>query len=143
MPRRHRLRALLPALLATLAVSPLAAHAAGGGEFSLTPDQLTWQEGQTTQALPVHADAAYHVVTRRVRIAPGTDLPPHGHQRGYRIVTVVSGTLLLGFGEQFDAAALQPLPPGSVFSEAAGHKHFARTLQEPVVLQLTEVQGAP
>lgn len=137
---RHR-RAAPPLLVAlALLCSPLPGLAAGGGEFTLTPDQLAWQDGKTTQALPVHADPAYQVVTRRVRIAPGTDLPPHGHERGYRIVTVVSGTLLLGFGERFDAAALKALPPGSVFSEHAGHKHFARTLQEPVVLQLTEIQ---
>ena len=136
---RHR-KAPLLAALALLLCSPLPSLAAGGGEFTLTPEQLAWQDGKTTQALTVHADPAYHVVTRRVRIAAGTDLPPHGHERGYRIATVVSGTLLLGFGERFDAAALKALPPGSVFSEHAGHKHFARTLQEPVVLQLTEIQ---
>lgn len=130
-------------LLAALALlSPLPGLAAPAGEFILTPDQITWQEGKTTQRVDVHADPAYQVVTRRVRIAPGTDLPPHGHERGYRVVTVVSGTLLLGFGDRFDAAALKSLPPGSVFSENAGHKHFARTLAEPVVLQLTEVQTA-
>lgn len=140
MPRRHRLNALLPALLATLALAPAAALAAGGGEFALTPEQITWQDGKTVQKAEVHADPAYHVVTRRVRIPAHTELPPHGHERGYRLVTVVSGTLLLGFGDRFDAAALKALPPGSVFSEHAGHKHFARTMQEPVVLQLTEIQ---
>lgn len=143
MQKHNLLRAPLLALLALVPVAAFATTAAAvGGEFTLTPDQLAWQDGKTTQALPVHADPAYQVVTRRVRIAPSTDLPPHGHERGYRVVTVVSGTLLLGFGERFDAAALKTLPPGSVFSEQAGHKHFARTLAEPVVLQLTEVQTA-
>lgn len=104
-----------------------------------TPDQITWQANKKTQRIDVHADPAYQVVTRRVRIAPGIDLPPHTYARGYRIVTVVSGTLMLGFGDKFDEAGLKPLPPGSVFSEPAGHQHYARTLQEPVVLQLTEV----
>jgi quercetin dioxygenase-like cupin family protein len=133
----HRLIPLLAALLGTLALPALAAGS--GVAFTLTPEQIAWQEDKATQRVDVHADAAHHVVTRRIRIAPGTDLPPHGHERGYRLVTVVSGTLLLGFGDRFDAAVLQPMPPGSVFSEEAGHKHFARTLQEPVVLQLTEV----
>ncbi|BEP94505.1 hypothetical protein GmRootA79_28890 [Acidovorax sp. A79] len=135
----HRLIPLLAALLGTMALPVLAAGGGDGGAFTLTPEQITWQEGKATQRVDVHADAAHHVVTRRVRIAAGTDLPPHGHERGYRLVTVVSGTLLLGFGDRFDAAMLKPMPPGSVFSEDAGHRHFARTLQEPVVLQLTEV----
>ena len=109
--------------------------------FVQTPDQAAWQADKKTQRVDVHADAAHQVVTRRVRIAPGTDLPPHTHAQGYRLVTVISGTLLLGFGDQFDEAALRPMPPGSVFSEPAGHKHFARTQEEPVVLQLTEVGG--
>ena len=58
-----------------------------------------------------------------------------------RIMYGARTSLLLGFGDQFDEAALRPMPPGSVFSEPAGHKHFARTQQEPVVLQLTEVGG--
>ncbi len=130
---------LLAAALASLLATAGPASAADG-VFVQTPDQLVWQADKTTQAQDLHADAGYRVATRRVRIAPGTELPPHGHAKGYRLVTVISGTLLLGFGDTFDAAALKPLPPGSVFSEPAGHKHFARTLSEAVVLQITEVQ---
>ena len=132
---------LIPLCAATalLTASPGATAQAAGAVFTVTPQQLSWQDGKTTQRVDLHADPAYRVVTRRVRIAPSTDLPPHGHASGYRIVTVISGTLLLGFGNRFDEAALKPLPPGSVFSEPAGHQHFARTQAEPVVLQLTEI----
>ena len=126
---------LVAGLLAGASLSALAA----ADVFVQTPDQVQWPADKTTHRVEVHADPAYHVVTRQVRIAPGTDLPPHTHARGYRIATVLSGTLLLGFGERFDAGQLKTLPAGSVFSEPAGHLHFARTLQEPVVLQLTEV----
>ncbi|RRD56451.1 DUF4437 domain-containing protein [Comamonadaceae bacterium OH2545_COT-014] len=120
----------------------LPAVAAGEGAFVLTPDALHWQAGAAgPQRLLVHADEACRVITRRVRLPAGLELPPHGHAKGYRLVTVISGTLQIGFGERFDAAALQSLPPGSVFSEPAGHKHFVRTGAEPVVLQLTEVDG--
>jgi quercetin dioxygenase-like cupin family protein len=122
--------ALLTAAAAAQAQSPV---------FTWGADQQVWAADKPTQRLDVHADPAFRVVTRRVRIAPGVDLPPHGHDKGYRLVTVISGTLLLGFGERFDEAQLKAFPPGSVFSEPAGHKHFARTLKEPVVLQLTEV----
>ena len=47
--------------------------------FVQTPDQAAWQADKKTQRVDVHADAAHQVVTRRVRIAPGTDLPPHTH----------------------------------------------------------------
>lgn len=126
--------------LASLSNLVPAAVQAQADVYLQTPDQWAWQADKPTQRLDLHADAAHRVVTRRVRIAPGTDLPPHGHDKGYRLVTVISGTLLLGFGDKFDEAGLKPLPPGSVFSEPAGHKHFARTLKEAVVLQLTEVQ---
>jgi len=115
------------------------AHAEDG-VFIRAPTQIQWTDNQSgPQAVPLHADPAYRVVTKRVRIPENTDLPPHGHASGYRLVTVISGTLLLGFGESFDDAKLKEMPPGSVFSEPAGHKHFARTRGEAVVLQLTEI----
>lgn len=127
-------RSLATGLLASASLSAFAS-----GVFVQTPEQVSWPVDKKTHRIDVHADPAYHVVTRQVRIAPGTDLPPHTHQRGYRVATVISGTLLLGFGERFDEAGLKTLPAGSVFSEPAGHLHFARTLKEPVILQLTEV----
>lgn len=130
---------IFAAPLVGLVVAGSSLSALAADVFVQTPDQVQWPTDKKTHRIDVHADPAYHVVTRQVRIAPGTDLPPHTHARGYRIATVVSGTLQLGFGDRFDASALKNLPAGSVFSEPAGHLHFARTLQEPVVLQLTEV----
>ena len=130
---------ILAVPLAGLLLAGASLGASAADVFVQTPDQVQWPVDKKTHRVDVHADPAYHVTTRQVRIAPGTDLPPHTHQRGYRIATVVSGTLQLGFGDRFDASQLKTLPPGSVFSEPAGHLHFARTLQEPVVLQLTEV----
>ncbi len=110
--------------------------------FSLLPEQLQWKPETTkVQMQIVHVDDDCRIVTKRVRLPPNTELPPHGHEQGYRLVTVISGTLQLGFGTRFDEKALQTLPPGSVFSEPAGHKHFARTGADAVILQLTEVDG--
>jgi len=75
-----------------------AAHAiaADNTVFTRTPAQIQWNESATApQGQPLHADPAYGVVTKRVRIPPNTDLPPHGHPSGYRLVTVISGTLLM------------------------------------------------
>lgn len=110
--------------------------------FTLQPGQIVWQaDAPKPQMQVIHTSEDCQVVTKRVRIPAGLDLPPHGHEQGYRLVTVISGTLQLGFGKTFDEKALQTLPAGSVFSEPAGHLHFARTGREPVVLQLTEVGG--
>ena len=125
-------------VLCALGALGSAAHAQSTGAMTLAPTQLRWDAQKKVERQLLHADPSCHVVTYRVRIAPKTDLPPHGHERGYRLVTVVSGDLQLGFGNAFDAQALQSLPPGSIFSEPAGHKHFARTGAEAVVLQLTE-----
>ncbi|MDO5102346.1 MAG: cupin domain-containing protein [Lautropia sp.] len=110
--------------------------------FTLEPDEIVWKtDAVKPQMQLLHVSDDCHVVTKRVRIPAGLDLPPHGHEQGYRLVTVVSGTLQLGFGKTFDEKALKTLKPGSVFSEPPGHLHFARTGHEPVVLQLTEVGG--
>lgn len=122
---------------------PAAASATGGqpGQITITPDQLRWADQPKVARQLVHAEPACHIVTQRLRIPPRTDLPPHGHERGYRLVTVISGDLQLGFGATFDEKALKPLPPGSIFTEPPGHKHFARTGADAVVLQLTEYNG--
>ena len=114
------------------------AYAQAVDPVAVTPAQLHWDGQKKVERHLLHADPSCHVVTYRVRIAPKTDLPPHGHERGYRLVTVVSGDFQLGFGRAFNAPALKTLPAGSIFSEPAGHTHFARTGAEAVVLQLTE-----
>ncbi|QTD46370.1 cupin domain-containing protein [Ottowia testudinis] len=126
----------------SLAVAAAPALAQSADPVALAPSQLRWDGQKKVERQLLHADPSCHVVTHRVRIAPRTDLPPHGHERGYRLVTVVSGDLQLGFGHKFDAQALKALPAGSIFSEPAGHQHFARTGAEPVVLQLTEYDAA-
>lgn len=137
-----------PAAMLLAYALPLSLQAAEGGNPSdqlllKRPAEISWQaEAAGVQRQIIHTGPGCRVVTLRARIPPNTDLPPHGHKQGYRIVTVISGTLQLGFGKTFDEKALQSLPPGSVFSEPAGHLHFARTGAEPVILQLTEVDGS-
>jgi len=67
------------------------------------------------------------------------ELQPHGPKEGYFFVNVISGTLQLGFGDTYDASKLQTLPPGSIFTHPAGQQHFAKTGNEPVVLQITAI----
>ncbi|HXU11178.1 MAG TPA: cupin domain-containing protein, partial [Candidatus Binatia bacterium] len=69
-------------------------------------------------------------------VPANTTIPAHSH-RDDRMATVVSGTWQFGYGDRFDERALKRLPPGSVYSEPGGGNHFARTGEEPVLVQIT------
>jgi pimeloyl-ACP methyl ester carboxylesterase/quercetin dioxygenase-like cupin family protein len=71
-------------------------------------------------------------------VPPHTTIPAHSH-RDDRVATVVSGTWQFGYGDRFDESALKHLPAGSVYSEPGGANHFARTGDEPVLVQITGV----
>ena len=64
----------------------------------------------------------------------------HRPKEGYFFVTIISGTLELGFGKTYDEAKLKTLPPGSIFTHPAGQLHFAKTGKDPVVLQITVIK---
>jgi hypothetical protein len=63
---------------------------------------------------------------------------PHSHSET-RQYTVISGTLYIGWGEQFDATKLQSLPPGSFYTEPSNTPHFVATKGDPVVVQVTGI----
>jgi pimeloyl-ACP methyl ester carboxylesterase len=65
-----------------------------------------------------------------------TTIPVHSH-RDDRMATVVSGTWQFGYGERFDEGVLKILPPGSVYSEPGHMNHFARTGDEPVLVEIS------
>jgi quercetin dioxygenase-like cupin family protein len=67
-----------------------------------------------------------------------TTIQAHSH-RGDRMATVLSGAWRFGYGEHFDANALKSLPPGSVYSEPAGRHHFAQTVDEAVIVQISGI----
>lgn len=147
----HRTRNIATLLVtgATLAALPLTASAHGAGtghehaaahsqpatDKALTPEQIDLSSGKAM----LDANDHYHVRTLRIQIPAHKELQPHGPKEGYFFVTVISGTLQMGFGKTYDASKLQTLPPGSVFTHPAGQQHFARTGDEPVVLQITAI----
>jgi pimeloyl-ACP methyl ester carboxylesterase len=53
------------------------------------------------------------------------------------VATVISGTWYIGYGAKFDEAKLKALTAGSFYTEPPGVAHFAKTGNEPVVLQIT------
>jgi len=69
-------------------------------------------------------------------VPPHTTIQAHSH-RDDRMATVVSGTWHFGYGMHFDEKALKTLSAGSVYSEPGGVNHFARTAEDPVVVQIS------
>jgi len=67
-----------------------------------------------------------------------TTIPAHSH-RDDRMATVVSGAWQFGYGDRFDERALKTLPAGSVYSEPGGANHFARTGDEPGLVEISGV----
>ena len=106
-----------------------------GVDKVLTPEQIDLSSGKAI----LDANDHYNVRILRIQIPANKELQPHGPKEGYFFVNVISGTLQLGFGNTYDASKLQTLPPGSIFTHPAGQQHFAKTGNEPVVLQITAI----
>ena len=48
----------------------------------------------------------------------------------------MSGTLYVGYGEQFDESQMKALPVGSIFTEPARQPHFVWAKDGEVVIQV-------
>ena len=65
---------------------------------------------------------------------------PHFHP-DERVVTVLSGTLYVGFGEVFDESAMKALPTGSIWTEPPKQPHFVFAKEGEVVFQVVGANG--
>src|SRR5262245_60280484 len=74
--------------------------------------------------------------TIQLEIPANTQIEAHEHPDD-RVATVISGTWYFGYGDRHDTKALQALTPGSFYTEPPRQRHFARTGDAPVVLQIT------
>ncbi len=70
------------------------------------------------------------------KLPAGLRIQPHFHPED-RIVLVVSGTLLVGYGEKFDETKMEALAPGSVFTEPGRSAHFTWAKDGEVLLYVT------
>jgi hypothetical protein len=67
---------------------------------------------------------AGQIFTVRLRFPNGYVLPPHRHPTDEHI-TVLRGTFLLGFGEDFSRQGLAPYPADGFVTAGANMPHFA------------------
>jgi len=68
----------------------------------------------------------------RAKMPDGYKVPPHWHPTTEN-VTVISGTLMVGKGEKFSAAASHALPAGSFMSMPTEMRHFAWAKGETII----------
>jgi quercetin dioxygenase-like cupin family protein len=108
----------------------------------LTPDEIKW-EGDPSgvqRAQLVGDEKKPGMYTYRVRFPANHKVQPHFHP-DERVVTVISGTLYVGFGEVFDESAMKALPTGSIWTEPARQPHFVFAKAGEVVFQVVGANG--
>lgn len=103
----------------------------------VTPDELKWVPGPTgnQQALIAGDPKQSGAYIYRTRFAAKFRNRPHFHP-DQRVVTVMSGTLYVGYGERFDESQMKALPAGSIFTEPARQPHFVWAKDGEVVIQV-------
>ena len=106
----------------------------------LRPDKLVWAPARSlppgAQSVVLDGDPSKPALfTVRLTIPANFRIPPHKHP-GTERLTVLSGSIFLGYAETFDRQNSLYLPAGSYAVNPAGVSHFSWTGEEAVV-QLT------
>ena len=132
--------ALLLTLPGTLRQEPTNPAAAGAkSPILLKPEEMNWEA--CTAALPrgpkcatVEGDrtVANAPFTYRLKLPDGYQIPAHVHPIDGHL-TVIAGTLNMGFGDKFDMKAAKPMPAGSFIVIPRGSTHFYWARGETIV----------
>jgi quercetin dioxygenase-like cupin family protein len=105
---------------------------------SIMPDEIKWVSvsaapGVQLAWLTGAADKAGPYVLR-VRMEPGSAVPPHSHPDD-RYITVLSGELHLGLGTTAEPDKTKAYPAGSFFIAPAGVAHYVVVKNSEVAFQ--------
>jgi quercetin dioxygenase-like cupin family protein len=71
----------------------------------------------------------------RVKFEKGHKNEPHYHT-DERVVTVLSGSIYVGFGEEFNESEMVKLSVGGVYTEPKKFPHYVWAKDDDVVLQV-------
>ena len=131
------------AVFIACATAPMACAQSSGHHRIVAPSDLKWSD---IGSLPPGAKVAViegdpgktGLITIRIKLPPNYRVPPHYHGTVERS-TILSGTLHIGMGEQFDQQKSTAMAPGTVLLMPPKMPHFAWTKEE-VVFQLN-VEG--
>ena len=130
------MKAMLSLAAGALVLSALSASAAEDVVIQ-TPDQLTWADapdfGPGVQTAAVAGDPSKDgPYVMRIKLPANTLVPAHTHGKAEN-VTVISGALSMGMGEQADKSKAQNLPAGSFFRVPADTPHFVWAEADTIV----------
>ena len=107
----------------------------------LTADQLQWAAAPNrlpsgAQMAVLDGDPMHGAFVVRLKAPNGYTIPPHWHPTWER-VTVISGAMKIGMGDQIEESKMQTLTQGGFVALPAEHHHYARTSGETIV----QIQG--
>ncbi|MEX2631468.1 MAG: cupin domain-containing protein [Tistlia sp.] len=127
--------ALAAAGCAMAAASPAPA---AEGHAVVPAGTVEWGPGPASiekgaEAAVLYGDpGAEELFALRLKLPDGYHIAPHTHPRP-EIVTIISGTLLLGTGEEADRATAEVLETGSFFGFEPGMTHYVYAKGETVI----------
>ena len=103
----------------------------------VTTGELTWVTGPTgNQNAAIAGDPKKNgMYIYRTRFPAGFRNKPHFHPDD-RIVTIMEGTLYVGYGETMDDGAMKALPVGSIFTEPSKQPHYVWAKDGEVIIQV-------
>jgi quercetin dioxygenase-like cupin family protein len=141
MREEKRLTVIILGFVALAIASSPAAAREMDEPVMLTPAEIAWTPGPAS--MPPGSEVAIMegdpkqegLVTMRLSLPPNYQLPPHTQSNVER-VTVISGTLYFGHGEQMEPAKAKELPAGSFFLFPPDTPMFGFTREQGTVIQL-------
>jgi quercetin dioxygenase-like cupin family protein len=124
---RTLLRGLFAGAGLVAAISLCIADATHETPQPILPEALEWSSpptlGGVRGAWIIGAEGRAGTYVFRVQLAADARIPPHTHP-DTRYTTVLSGTLQVGFGTDFDPDQTVAIPAGAVYVAPAGTPHY-------------------
>lgn len=117
---------------------PPPASTLANGKWTITPAELKWEKGffgGSPHAAILGDETKQGLYVYRTLVPKGQRTPVHVHP-DYRFVTVLSGTLLVGFTPTFDEKSMTLLPAGGAWLEPVRHAHYIWAKDGDVVVQV-------
>jgi quercetin dioxygenase-like cupin family protein len=134
-----KLAVVLAMVILSSGVVPAGAADAPHGMY--TPDTIKWSDAppnlpKGSKLAVLYGDPSKDgLFVVRVKLPANYKLPAHSHPTD-EIVTVLSGTFLVGMADELAPKAVKAFPAGSVVVAPANVNHFAMTKQ-PAVIEIS------
>lgn len=133
------LAVVLAMVLSLTGAVPVGADDAPHGMY--TPDSIKWGDAPPTFPKGAKVAVLYGDPSKdglfvvRVKLPANYKIPAHSHPTD-EIVTVLSGTFMVGMGDKLAPKAVRGFPAGSTVVAPANVNHYALTKQ-PAVIEIS------